>query len=160
MEHSRHVIRVIALFVVLLAAMFIGRTFLVPESYGMYGSYRFANVAEQANARPPLHGGAESCAPCHEKQWKIRDDGGHKVVSCEVCHGPLGKHVAEGKKIADMPIERSWTLCALCHNKIAGRPATFPQKDVEQHIRGKGKAKLEGAVCFECHEPHAPAPGN
>jgi hypothetical protein len=51
-----------------------------------------------------------------------------------------------------MAVDRSFTLCARCHRKIDGRPATFPQVVLEQHVPGG----LEGRVCLECHDPHSP----
>ena len=55
---SRHV-------VVLLAAVMVARGFLVPKSYGMYGPYRYDNVAEQMNIRAPAHRGPAACGECH-----------------------------------------------------------------------------------------------
>jgi recombinational DNA repair protein (RecF pathway) len=51
-----------------------------------------------------------------------------------------------------MPNDRSFTLCARCHRKIAGRPASFKQVVLEQHV----EVKVEGKVCLECHDPHSP----
>ena len=154
MEHARHVFRAILVLVVVIAAVSLGRGFLRPRSFGLFGPYRFDNVAEQANVRLPRHGGAVSCGACHEKRLQAEQAGAHKTVSCEVCHAPLRAHAVDGKKVADMPVDRSFTLCARCHRRIVGRPAGFPQVDLEQHVQGK----LEGGVCLECHDPHSPKP--
>jgi hypothetical protein len=155
MEHARHVFRVLLVLVVVLAVVSIGRGFLTPRSYGLYGAYRADNVAEQAAVREPRHGGPASCAPCHAKQSTARSAGGHKAVSCEVCHGPLSLHVDRGGAVkAHMPVDRSFTLCARCHRKIAGRPEKFPQVVLDQHV----PAALEGGVCLQCHDPHSPKP--
>jgi hypothetical protein len=154
MEHARHVFRVALVLLVALAAVFLGRGFLVPRSYGTFGPYRADNVAEQMKARVPAHAGPASCTPCHEKQARARGAGGHKSVSCEVCHAPLLRHVAEGQVTGPMPIDRSFTLCARCHRRIQGRPEKFPQVVLEQHVT----SKVEGAVCLECHDPHSPKP--
>ena len=61
MESARHVFRVLFLLVVGIVIFVIGRTFLVPRSYGAYGPYRFDNVAEQAAIRLPQHAGAAAC---------------------------------------------------------------------------------------------------
>src|SRR5512147_1865596 len=103
MEHARHVFRVIFVLLLALVAFVLGRTLLVPKSYGMYGPYRFDNVAEQAAIRPPVHGGAAACGDCHDDKWKKVSTGVHKRVSCEICHGPLGRHVKDGELVADMP---------------------------------------------------------
>ncbi len=151
MESARHVFRVLFLLLVVVVAVVLGRSFLVPKSYGAYGPYRFDNVAEQANARVPQHGGAASCGACHAERLKIVAEGAHRRVSCEICHAPLARHAAAGKVVAPMPVDRSYTLCARCHRKIDGRPAAFPQIVLAQHQDG-----VEGKVCVECHDPHSP----
>ena len=156
MEHARHVFRVIFVLLLALVAFVLGRSWLVPKSFGMYGSYRFDNVAEQAAIRSPVHAGAAACAECHDDKSKKIGAGVHKRVSCEICHGPLGIHVRDGELLADMPIDRSFTLCARCHRKILGRPEKFPQVVLEQHVQQMGPAKLEGKVCLDCHDPHSP----
>jgi len=158
MEHARHVFRVLFVLLLALVAFVLGRTLLVPKSYGVYGPYRFDNVAEQASARPPLHGGAASCADCHDERFKKVAAGSHRNVSCEICHGPLGRHVKDGDVVAKMAVDRSFTLCARCHRKIEGRPEKFPQVVLEQHVHQQGPSKLEGKVCLECHDPHSPKP--
>ena len=45
MEHSRHVFRVALVVMVAIGAILIGRGFLVPRSYGVFGPYRADNVA-------------------------------------------------------------------------------------------------------------------
>lgn len=152
MEHARHVFRVALVLLVAIGAIFIGRGFLVPHSYGTFGPYRADNVAEQMKARVPAHAGPASCAPCHKGKAEARAAGSHKTVSCEVCHGPLGRHVVDGKVTGPATVDRAYTLCARCHRRIQGRPEKFPQVVLEQHVT----AKLEGAVCLECHDPHSP----
>ncbi len=152
MEHARHVFRALFVLLVAIVVVTVGRSFLKPASYGEYGPYRFDNVAEQAAVRPPLHGGKASCGECHDDRLKALTAGAHKSVSCEICHGPLGRHVKDGDVVAKMNVDRSFTLCARCHRKIDGRPAGFPQVVLEQHVSGA----LEGKVCLECHDPHSP----
>jgi hypothetical protein len=152
MEHARHVFRIALVLLVLVVVVVVGRSFLVPRSYGIYGSYRFDNVAEQAAARPPLHGGALSCGDCHDDRSEKVAKGGHARVSCEVCHGPLGRHVTEGDVVGPMPVDRSVRLCATCHRKLDGRPAGFPQVVVEKHVEGG----LGPKGCLDCHDPHSP----
>jgi hypothetical protein len=154
MEHARHVFRVLFVLLLAIVVIVVGRAFLVPASYGLYGPYRFDNVAEQASVRPPLHGGAVSCGECHEDRSKAVAAGAHRAVSCEVCHAPLGRHVKGGDVVAPMSVDRSFTLCARCHRKIDGRPAAFPQVVLEQHVQGD----LESGVCLGCHDPHSPKP--
>lgn len=158
MERARHVLRIGFLLLLLVSGVTLARAFLLPKSYGEYGPYRFDNVAEQ-RAKPVIHGGAKSCQGCHEKQWQLREDGeAHLKVSCEVCHGPLGLHATgpdkdKDKKIADMPIDKTARLCALCHRRLESRPAGFPQINFdEKHTKGE---KLDQpGVCKKCHDPH------
>ncbi len=152
MEHGRHVFRVLFVLLIAIVAIVVGRQLLIPKSYGLYGPYRFDNVAEQASVRAPVHGGAASCAQCHDDKAKVHSTGAHKGVSCEICHGPLGKHVKDGDVVAKPSIDRSFTLCARCHRKILGRPEKFPQVVLSQHVQ----SPLEGKVCLECHDPHSP----
>jgi hypothetical protein len=154
MEHARHVFRVALVLVAVLAAVFLTRGLLVPKSYGLYGPYRYDNVREQMNIRPPAYAGAAACAECHADEAKKRSAGAHRTVNCEVCHAPLGFHVKADGAIVAPPIDRSFTLCARCHRKILGRPAKFPQVDLEQHVGGA----VEGRVCLQCHDPHSPTP--
>jgi hypothetical protein len=154
MEHSRHVFRALLVLIVVLAVVIIGRSFMKPSSYGLYGPYRHDNVKEQMEIRAPRHAGAASCTPCHAEKAKQRTAGGHRAVSCEVCHGPLSRHVTAGKKSAVMPADPSFTLCARCHRKVPGRPEKFPQVVLEQHVDGP----VEGKVCLGCHDPHSPKP--
>ena len=154
MEHGKHVFRIVILVAVLLAVVLLARGFLVPKTYGLYGRYRGANVAQQMDARPVLHGGAAACAECHSDQAGKRASGAHKSVSCEICHAPLGAHVLADGSVVKPPIDRSFTLCARCHRKVAARPAGFPQVDLDQHVNGP----VEGKVCLECHDPHSPKP--
>jgi hypothetical protein len=123
---------------VAIVAIVLGRTVLVPRSYGMYGAYRHDNVAEQAKARTPQHGGAAACAECHADRAKALAGGLHARVSCEVCHGPLARHAREGAVVAEMGADRSFTLCSRCHRKVEGRPGSFPQVVLEQHVREQG----------------------
>lgn len=153
MEHARHVFRVLLVLFVVVVVFLIGRTFLVPSSYGLYGSYRYDNVAEQANIRLPVHGGAVSCADCHDDRSATLAKGAHRTVSCEVCHGPLGRHVKDGDVVAKPHIDREFGLCALCHRKIEGRPASFPQISLQQHQDGEA---TKGKACLGCHDPHSP----
>jgi hypothetical protein len=154
MEHARHVFRVLLVLLLVLIVVVVGRSFLVPKSFGTYGHYRYDNVAEQMAARPALHGGARSCAGCHAERAKAVAGGAHVKVSCEVCHGPLGSHVKDGKVIqaAAVAIDRTPKLCEYCHAKIDGRPAKFPQVVVHKHVDGGIGPK----GCLECHDPHSP----
>jgi hypothetical protein len=152
MSHARHVFRVALVVAVVLAVTFIARGFLVPESYGLYGPYRYDSVAEQMNIRAPVHRGPAACGECHGDELEKRTAGSHKTVSCEVCHGPLLRHVKEDGTVEPPTVDRSYTLCARCHRRVDGRPKAFPQVDLDEHVNGP----VEGRICLTCHDPHSP----
>lgn len=152
MEHARHVVRVALVVVVAVAGVSIARGLLIPKSYGMYGAYRYDNVAEQMNRRVPAHRGPAACGECHSTEFEKRAAGSHRTVSCEVCHGPLAFHVKDDGSVEAPAIDRSYALCARCHRKVEGRPAAFPQVVLEEHVPGA----LEPNVCITCHDPHSP----
>jgi len=159
MEHARHVFRAIILLVVVVAVVSIGRGFLVPKSYGLHGAYRHDNVKEQMEVRAPRHGGVAACGACHAAEAERRAAGAHKTVNCEVCHGPVSRHAADGKRIAAADVDRSYLLCARCHRKVLARPEKFPQVVLEQHVKDMGAdGPVEGKICLDCHHPHSPTP--
>jgi len=156
MEHTKHIWRVVLLLGLLCSAVVVVRHFLIPESFGEHGFFRYASLAEFM-AKPIVHGAPDSCRPCHEEQAKAKGEGAHAPVSCEVCHGPLMLHAQGGEKIADMPIDRSQRLCATCHTVLPARPADMPQVDFWEHLElGRGEP-IPDRVCGLCHESHAPA---
>jgi hypothetical protein len=59
-----HLIRLVAVIVVLLAIFVVLRVAVVPRSFGQYGHYRGAAIAETA-ARPIAFAGHDACEVCH-----------------------------------------------------------------------------------------------
>ena len=155
MEHSKHIIRAVLLLILFAVVFIVVRHFLVPASYGAYGSYRAGSIAEFA-AGTPVHGGPASCAECHadDTEWVSEEE--HRSISCEVCHAPVAVHAAGGEKTADMPMRRTNDLCGWCHQRLAARPATFPQVNFVDHVAEK-EAELTEGICLECHDAHDPA---
>jgi len=154
MEHSKHIIRAVLLLIAIGVVFFVVQHFLVPSSFGDYGRYRSDSIAEIA-ARPLAHGGPEACVECHADvvEWVLDEE--HGSVACEVCHAPLATHAAGGEKIADMTVRQTTELCAWCHQRLAARPATFPQVVLIEHVTDKGGELTEG-ICLECHDAHDP----
>jgi len=154
MEHSKHIIRAVLLLIVIAVVFVVVRHFLVPRSFGDHGHYRSDSIAEIAD-RPLAHGGPESCVECHaeDAEWVLDEE--HGSVSCQVCHAPLATHAAGGEKTADMTVHRTTALCAWCHQRLAARPATFPQVVLIEHLTSKGAELAEG-ICLECHDAHDP----
>lgn len=139
-----------------LVVFFIVRALLVPKSFGQFGTFRGDNLAEQA-AQPTNYGPLDVCAPCHAAVFETKTKGKHMNVPCQTCHGPVAEHVQDdGMK--PMIMNRSFTLCARCHQKLEARPAQFPQINIQDHL-GRANLTTEGneGVCLTCHNPHSPA---
>lgn len=156
LEHAKHVFRAAILLLMVVVTLLLGRSLFVPPTWGEYGSYRGANV-EEHRSRPVLHGGDRSCEPCHSEQYEIHLEGVHHSLRCEMCHGPVARHVDldEGEVVAEMPVKRSRELCENCHRFLSARPSTFPQIDPREHITDNG-GELSADACFDCHDPHSP----
>jgi hypothetical protein len=156
-EHKKHVFRVFLLLGAVVAAGLVARVLAVPASFGRYGFYRADNLAEQA-AREVRHGGDAACGGCHAARKTQHDGGAHRPVPCEDCHDALATHVRDGKRVAEMRRTRSVTkLCARCHRDLAARRESFPRVNIEKHVADRG-AVVSDTVCFDCHNPHDPAP--
>jgi hypothetical protein len=145
-EDYAHVFRVVALFAAGLLLFLVVRAWLVPDDFGVYGHYR-ASAIEVNRDRPLVFAGQEACATCHSEVAGIRQAGGHARVSCESCHGALGRHAAGESDETPAPPDGR-TGCERCHDARAGKPAGFPQVHVADHAP-------EGA-CTTCHQPHTP----
>lgn len=161
----KHVARLVLLLVGLGVIAVAARNFLVDKSFYQYGHYRGDAVAEIARDRPKFQGVAY-CQSCHAAQFAQWSGGVHdsadigKVVKCEVCHGPGGGrdpergyvNAATGPTHPDsfklaVPTDTR-TLCALCHERMPGRPAQQAQIAIEDHAATQ--------QCTLCHNPHSP----
>ena len=162
MEHTKHIWRMGLLVFFLLAGFIFVRQLLVPATFGAYGAYRGANVADQMVIRPPQHGEVAGCYECHDDEVDTHQAGSHKTVSCENCHAPMATHVdAEGEQYAEMNINQTGEWCIRCHLKLPARPKSQPQLDPVEHLLANGVEQVgrdwSDQVCFECHAPHDPA---
>ncbi|HWP84965.1 MAG TPA: hypothetical protein VNN17_07240 [Terriglobia bacterium] len=144
----QQLVRLSILFLTLLAALVIARSYLVPATFGEIGHYRTAAVA--ANASQPLvYAGREVCEICHTEQAQKFAAARHQSLSCEVCHGAASGHV-EAPSDRKPPAPRDRGYCPLCHGYNPSRPTGFPQIDALTHN--------PGSPCIKCHDPHAPEP--
>lgn len=148
LKDAEHLLRVAALFLLGLAAFLLAQRLLVPEGFGRYGHYR-AGALLDGRERPIVFAGQAACEECHTDIAETKAKGNHARPACEACHGPLARHAADPGIKPQRPDGR--TLCLRCHAVLVGRPATFPQIDVEEHAP-KG-------ACIECHAAHAPGLG-
>ncbi|MBI2346887.1 MAG: cytochrome C [Deltaproteobacteria bacterium] len=160
MKHHRHLVRAGAALIGAALLFFVVRALVMPKSFGRFGHFRGDNIAEQA-AIPAVHGAPEACAECHMEVAETKVAGKHASVPCQDCHGPLALHITEAGK-EQMPMHRSFTLCARCHQQLAARPAAFPQIDLMEHLdvvgAGHDALTTNEAICFDCHRPHSPSP--
>ena len=155
MEHAKHIIRAVLLLAIIVIVLIVARHFASPDSFGRHGAYRFDSVAEHG-AKMPVHGPARACDECHDEQAKPKSEGSHKSISCEVCHAPLAGHVKDDEWKAPMPVNRSKSLCAWCHEQLVARPKDFPQVVIADHVAEK-EAQMSPNVCLECHDAHNPS---
>lgn len=144
----QQLIRLLAVFTVLLGALLVARHYLLPKTFGERGHYRAAalkTILEQ----PIRYAGREACATCHPDIVETHLKGRHETVACEVCHGPAAAHTEEPTE-SRLPAPRERGYCPLCHGYDPSRPTGFPQIDPVAHNPLK--------PCISCHNPHQPKP--
>ncbi len=147
-KDALHLIRLAVVLVIAFAAFFVLRSALVPKTFGQYGHYRGASLAE-GRAHALNYAGHAACEPCHEEIVIAKKKGRHTGVGCEACHGPLAKHADDPSTKPQLP--DTAVLCARCHEANSARPKRFPQVVLEEHSGG--------ASCGSCHQPHQPRIG-
>ncbi len=159
MKHCNHIIRFIVVFIFIGIGFFAVRSYLVPDSFGIYGSYSYGfhrgdSDAEQASI-PALYQESESCKECHEAVYRTWSNGGHAGVTCEACHGPWQAH---NENTLDTVVkDTSVEGCMVCHVTLQARPAGFPQiDDFASHVKEQGEEVQQDMDCTFCHEPHEP----
>ncbi len=157
-QHYVHVIKILVVFIILGIGGAGAQALLVPKDFGEHGHYRTGAIEDEMNllVRNQTN---DSCMSCHPFIKKVHLKGVHKTVSCEFCHGPNGDHVADGKKIAEMPVKRGEEikhLCLRCHNKIIrARPEeSIKMVAMPQHLEEKRVRTTH--ICNQCHHVHAP----
>ena len=138
--------RIFLLVVGIVVSYAIARYFLTPASFGEYGWYRGAALAEVA-AQDRVYAGKKACDECHSDEYQKLMKYEHKSVACESCHGP-------GQAHADDPrpdnIEKStFATCLRCHEANPSRP--------QWHKQVRSRDHYTGSKCTECHVPHAPS---
>ncbi|WP_163340446.1 hypothetical protein [Desulfopila sp. IMCC35008] len=157
-KYNSHLIRLIIALIIFGVAGFFARKVFIPDSMGEYGHYRGADIEDQKSI-PIRLGTNDSCFQCHKPVRTIHKSGVHKTVSCEVCHGPYGNHIADGKKIGTMPVKRDQEisqLCLRCHNKvIQARPRkSIRMVGLPEHLEQKQVRMTH--TCNQCHMVHDP----
>jgi transcription elongation factor Elf1 len=141
-----HLVRLAAVMAIVLIAFVIVRTAVVPRSFGEYGHFRGAAIAEIAS-RPIVHAGHQTCETCHSDIAEVKKQGKHVVVACEACHGALAAHADDPASVTPAKLDTA-ILCARCHEANSAKPKWFPQVVTADHSAG--------LPCDTCHQPHKP----
>jgi cytochrome c553 len=147
----KHIVRLSLLLGGVVVLAFAAKAYLTDPTYYRYGYYRAAAVPELAAGEPHYLGSPYCQAECHEERYQDWPLGAHKVVQCEVCHGPAPAHPDD--KVSLIPSD-TIRLCSTCHESMPARPATQPQIVLGKHPFDDG----EVMPCIECHDPHSPGP--
>jgi hypothetical protein len=134
---SGHLFRLAALYAIGTLTFLGIRAFFVPRSFGQYGHYRGAAIAEIA-AHPIHYAGHQACETCHTDVQEMKRSGMHAQVNCEACHGPLAKH-ADDPSIQPAPAD---TQTATTHTAPA-LPST--QAGGAFSVVGKAMLGIAGA---------------
>ncbi|PIY02817.1 MAG: hypothetical protein COZ21_12195 [Bacteroidetes bacterium CG_4_10_14_3_um_filter_31_20] len=139
--------RLLIAFALFFIVFFILVYFLFPESWGDIGPYRSLALKEIAD-KEPKYVDTESCTMCHDSIANLKNDGEHKSINCQTCHGVGYKHVNE-PETNKMDIPKGRDFCARCHALNAARPKNIiKQVDIIEHNKGE--------ECLSCHNPHKP----
>lgn len=139
------IVRLCLVTIGIVGSYLVARAVLTPPSFREYGFFR-GDALKDIMALPPQYGGKVSCDECHSDQFTKLNKGGHKRLSCEVCHGPGYAHTQSPDAGMHKP---TFTVCSKCHEANPSRPKTHKQIVLKEHYAG-GK-------CMECHVPHSPA---
>lgn len=142
----QHLFRFAGLFVAVILAFLVVRSYVVPKSFGEYGHYRGAAIGEIA-AHPIKFAGHQACASCHTDIVETKAKGAHAHVNCEACHGPLATHASDPSAMTPVKLD-TLVLCVRCHAGSAAKPKGFPQVNPAEH--------MGGVPCQSCHNPHSP----
>jgi hypothetical protein len=149
LRSSEHLLRVVLLLAVGVAAFLLIRQVVIPPEFGKYGHFRPAAL-DEIRARQIKFAGHETCEGCHTDVAGEKSKGKHAGLGCEACHGPLARHAEDpGSVIPQLP--DTAVLCARCHEANAGKPKSFPQVVTADHSAGM--------ACKACHQPHTPKIG-
>ena len=146
LKDAGHLFRMAAVFAAGFVIFVAVRGLFVPRTFGQYGHYRGAALAEIA-AKPVMFAGHRACESCHTDVFEVKSKGVHAHVACESCHGPLAKHADDPTSLQPLKVDVA-VLCIRCHEANLAKPKTFPQVVSADHSGG--------VACDVCHRPHSP----
>lgn len=118
--------------------------------YTEYGYHPIRNAATWA-AQPARFAISGSCTACHPSEVAVVSGASHAGTDCQSCHGALADHVRNGTATLTLASTASAGVqaaapCITCHERVTGRPASFPQVTLALHYGL--------APCLLCHDPH------
>ena len=146
LRESEHLIRFALVLAAVVLIFFAIRSLVVPPSFGQYGHYRAASLAD-VRARPVAFAGQALCEACHDPIAQTRSQGKHAKVACEACHGALAQHADDPGALKPQKPDAA-ILCVRCHEADPAKPKSFPQVLSKDHA--------QGLICTTCHNPHRP----
>ncbi len=142
------VVRLAVVFAVAAAALIAVRAQFVPDTYGDLGPYRAEAIDIEA-AKEIKFAGWQTCVVCHVQEGEAKTRSYHRMLSCEVCHGPANDHAQDFDTYTPRKPEGR-EGCVDCHGYLSSRPTGFPQiVEIDHNPRQS---------CAECHDPHDPTP--
>jgi transcription elongation factor Elf1 len=147
LKDAEHLLRLAVVFAAGIIVFLLLRAHFVPSTFGLYGHYRGAALANIAT-RPVVYAGHKACKDCHAAQMEMKTAGKHARVNCEVCHGALAKHAEDPASVLPQ-LPDTKLLCQRCHRQELARPSAFPQVKIEEHSGD--------VTCNICHKPHSPS---
>lgn len=149
LRNTEHLVRVVILLILGIAAFLVVRRLVIPPEFGKYGHFRPAAM-DEIRARPIKFAGREVCEACHSDQAEVKAKSKHAGVGCEACHGPLARHAEDPTSVIPK-LPDTAILCARCHEANSAKPKSFPQVVTAEHSAG--------LPCNTCHKPHSPKIG-
>jgi hypothetical protein len=138
------IVRLVLVTLVIVLLYLTARYFLTPASFGELGWFR-ADAMWDTASYERVYAGAVACAECHSEELEELA-GGHRLLSCESCHGPGQAHADNPD--ANKMLVLTFSHCVRCHSADPSRPKWHKQIDVRDHYTGD--------ACAECHLPHQP----
>ncbi|MEW6142559.1 MAG: cytochrome c3 family protein [Chloroflexota bacterium] len=130
-----------------LAVVVVPRYLPVTAALEPVGFYHVGNNASDWAALPIQYSDRDACGTCHQDKSTVLSSARHAGLNCQTCHGAGTAHLEQGAKPV---VDISRAACAVCHDKVTGRPEGFPQISIASH---SGQAP-----CVTCHNPHDPRP--
>jgi mono/diheme cytochrome c family protein len=116
-------VRVVIVFLVLVAGVFVIRQFIIPPEM-KEPALQKASSEEREAAKEIKYAGAQVCEQCHEKEPAIKKIGYHRDLSCESCHGAAQKHVDNPTDVKPTSPKSATTVPTATNTTPPGRPVS------------------------------------